>query len=162
MLEVFLAWKTLDDLDLVVFCPGGGSIGGIVNHPGTCGDGTIDLDANRNLSVNVSTTPTEHAVWRRSIPEGVYRFGAFVYRTTDPERGRSIPFTMIFKLGDEQRVCNGEVRYSPKNEGLTTPDGRPAISRDLYVEWTYGADLPTCAWREHVDPYCGDVACQTR
>lgn len=68
MLEVFLSWKTLDDLDLLVFCPGGGSIGGTVNHPGSCGDGAIDLDANRNLVKNVSTTPTEHAVWRNLIP----------------------------------------------------------------------------------------------
>lgn len=69
---------------------------------------------------------------------------------------------MIFKLGDDERVCNGEVRYAPMHEGLVTPDGRAAIARDLYVDWTYGADLPACGWAEHLDPYCGEVACQSQ
>jgi hypothetical protein len=160
MLEVFLAWKTYDDLDLIVYCPGGGSIGGGVNHPGSCGDGAVDLDANENLAKNVSSTPIEHAVWGHSIPEGAFRIGAYVYKVTDPDRGRTIPFTMIFKLGDEERACDGAVENFPRSAGRFTTDGKPVIARDLYIEWKRDDELPACSWREHEDPYCGDHACQ--
>jgi len=160
MLEVFLAWKTYDDLDLVVHCPGGGSIGGGVNHPGSCGDGAIDLDANQSLATNISSTPIEHAVWGLSIPDGVFRIGAYVYEVTDPSRGRKIPFTMMFKLGEEERSCDGAVEYFPKSAGKLTQDGKHMIARDLIIEWKRGNELPACSWREHEDPYCGDHACQ--
>ena len=160
MLEVFLAWKTYDDLDLVVYCPDGGSIGGGVNHPGSCGDGAIDLDANQNLATNVSSTPIEHAVWGHSIPEGVFRIGAYVYKVADPVRGRKIPFTMIFKLGDEERICESVVEYFPRSAGRLTHDGKPMIARDLAIEWKRDDELPSCSWRGHEDPYCVDHACQ--
>ena len=160
MLEVFLAWKTLDDLDLVIYCPGDGSVGGAVNHAGSCGDGAIDIDANRNLSVNMSSTPTEHAVWDHSIPEGGYRIAALVYRVTDPGKSKTIPFTMIFKIGEDKRTCEGKVAYFAKSSGKTRRDGKPMIAQDLYVDWKTGGALPTCEWREYEDSWCNDVACQ--
>jgi hypothetical protein len=161
-LEVFLAWKTLDDLDLVIHCPGDGSLGGAVDHAGSCGDGAIDKDANRNLGVNVSSTPVEHAVWQQSIPEGAYRLAAYVYRVTDPARSRTIPFTMIFKIGDQERTCEGKVAYFASSSGKKRRDGKPMIAQDLYVDWNAGGVLPTCEWREYEDSWCGEVACQGR
>ena len=162
MIEVFLAWNTYDDLDLVVFCPGGGVLGGRHDAPRSCGGGAIDLDANRALTANVTSTPTEHAVWGGSIPEGEYRIGAYLYKATDAGRRRSIPFKMIFKFGDEKRTCDGQVQYFPESDRRMTRDGMPMIARDLYIDWSAGADLPQCDLRVHEDAYCQNSGCQSR
>lgn len=161
MLEVFLAWRSYDDLDLVVFCPNGNAIGGL-HHEGGCGDGRIDLDANANLTENRSLEPTEHAVWLHDIPDGAYRIGAYLYKADNPNVSQTIPFKLIFKLGDRQRECHGEVQYFPKSARLAAPDGEPLFARDYYVDWSSGSDLPACNLSAHDDAWCDDHSCQAR
>jgi hypothetical protein len=67
-LEIFLSWKTLDDLDLEIYCPANARIGGTqAPLSGPCGEGRIDVDANRNLTQNVTNTPVEHATWAQKV-----------------------------------------------------------------------------------------------
>ena len=72
-LEVFLAWHTLDDVDLEIECPGG-LISGLNGNfgPGICGSGKLDLDANRDLTVNIQRDPVEHIAWSDEPPAGEY------------------------------------------------------------------------------------------
>jgi hypothetical protein len=90
-LEVPLWWSTTDDLDLVIGCPPAGMLdpfkltsvrarrttgttflGRIMGMgPGLCGDGIIDVDANRKR-LHPINKPAQHAVWVRSAPMGDY------------------------------------------------------------------------------------------
>ena len=91
-LEVFLAWHTLDDVDLEIDCPGGRITGvGGAFGPGICGDGKLDLDANRDLTVNIQHDPVEHISWREAPPTGEYRFPAHIYKAKNGERPHEHP-----------------------------------------------------------------------
>ena len=67
MLEVFLSWKTLDDLDLLVFCPGGGSIGGRSTTPAAAATA-------RSTWTRTEASPRTSRSRRRSTRSGATRY----------------------------------------------------------------------------------------
>ena len=107
-LQITLAWKTKDDLDLDVACPGGLITSAIPNHlgPGICGDGIHDLDANRKMESPVAD-PIENVAWQRDIPGGAYkvRIRPYYMGTRTP-----VPYTVQVTYEDEQRICTGTVK----------------------------------------------------
>lgn len=134
--EVFLTWKTFDDLDLQVFCPGGGQIGGQHGRPSSCGEAKIDVDANRNLKQNVTNTPEEHVVWASSTPDGQFKIEAFIFLAVNSTVRQTIPFVMTFKIDDKVKKCSGEVTLFPQSEGLKTSYDKPLSSHDPYMLWS--------------------------
>ncbi len=144
-LQFTLAWNTLDDLDLNVTCPGGhiGSARG-ERGPGICGDGVKDIDANRNLVENVSSTPVENVVWPSDYPDGTYRLEVIEYKAAvENGAGNTVPFTLRMRLGDEERECHGEVTQLAQDEMVerngTTPGGTAQL-----LTWQTGEPLPPC------------------
>ena len=146
-LEVFLAWHTLDDLDLEIECPGG-KIGGQSGQPGpgVCGDGRVDLDANKNLKENIETEPVEHAVWRDQIPLGTYRFKAHLFMAKDSSYTHEIPFEMTISVGDKQQVCRSSLPFFPLSEGRTAQSGGVLATRSASIIWRSNEDPPRCDW----------------
>lgn len=114
-LQITLAWKTTDDLDLDVACPGGFITTAIPNHlgPGICGDGIHDLDANRKMEAPV-TDPIENVAWQREIPAGSYkvRVRPYVAATLTP-----VPYTVQVTYENEKRICTGTVKGINDGEG---------------------------------------------
>lgn len=159
-LEVFLDWNTLDDMDLSIRCPGG-TIGGVSGKsgPGICGDGKLDLDANRDLRVNVVPNPVEHIVWQDDIPAGEYVFGATIFKAKDSKREVHVPFRMRIRLDENERICSGTVPYYPKDQNRTAPSGKIISGQRLLLRWTYGQPLPECNWESVTSTYCGPREC---
>src|SRR5271165_796248 len=159
--EIYLSWKTLDDLDLQIYCPGGGQIGGREGRPGSCDEGALDHDANRNLEFNVSDTPEEHAVWPTTTPAGQLKVEAFIFRAVSSNTRQSIPFEMTFKIDEMQKKCRGEVQVFPLSDGLKTSYGKPLSSRNPYIYWTPSQGLPeSCDWNLDEGYYCVPGACE--
>ena len=148
-LQFTLAWNTLDDLDLNVTCPGGHiSSAQAERGPGICGDGVKDIDANRNLVENVSSTPVENVVWPSDYPDGTYRLEVIEYKATIKNgAGNTVPFTLRIRLGDEERECHGEVTQLAQDEMVerngTTPSGTAQL-----LTWHTGEPLPQCDFTE--------------
>jgi len=85
-LQVTLAWHTFDDLDLEIVCPLGMLAQSRYKQkaPGNCGDGKIDVDANRKM-LNPVINPVENAVWENDIPELLYvRVDAYLIKSASP------------------------------------------------------------------------------
>lgn len=154
-LEVFLAWHTLDDVDLEIECPGG-KITGVANHfgPGICGDGKLDLDANRGLTVNVQQEPVEHVAWREAPPPGEYFFSAHIYLAKNPERPKNIPFEMTISLDGEQKKCSGALEWVPRSLEVRAPGGGILATRILGIHWRTGQPLPDCDWQSRDATFC--------
>ncbi|WP_294532289.1 hypothetical protein [uncultured Rhodoblastus sp.] len=154
-LEVFLAWHTLDDVDLVITCPGGrlGGAGGSFG-PGVCGDGKLDVDANRNLIMNIQHDPVEHIVWHDDPPAGNYLFSAQIYKAMDGPRQKNIPFEMTMSLDGEQKKCTGTLEWIPRSLGVRTPNGGILHSRSAFLRWKTGDPLPNCNWESEDLIYC--------
>lgn len=158
--EVYLSWNTHDDLDLEISCPGGGRIGGQHGRPGSCGEGALDIDANRNLSQNVSDTPEEHAVWANLTPSGQMKVEAFLFRAANPGIHQKIPFELTFKLDDEQQRCFGEIELFPRSEGRRTSFGKTLSSTNPYLNWTPSRGMPqSCDWKIDEGYYCAPGEC---
>lgn len=159
--EVFLKWWTYDDLDLIIACPNGGQIGGWNGRSGSCGEGEVDIDANRNLTQHVSATPEEHAVWAHAAPDGQLRVFAAIFKAKNPFIQQDIPFEMTFKLGDQVKVCPGEVKWFPRSSGLKTDGGKLLAGVTLYLDWIPRQGLPTsCEWQEDRGHYCDPGECE--
>ncbi len=158
-LEVFLAWHTLDDVDLEVECPGG-KITGVGDHfgPGICGDGKLDLDANRSLTINVQRDPIEHVAWLKAPPYGEYFFSAHIFMVHDPERPKNIPFEMTVSLDGEQKKCSGSLEWIPRSLGVKAPRGGILATRILGLRWKSGDPLPKCDWQSRDATFC-DGSC---
>lgn len=142
-LQFTLLWNTLDDLDLNVTCPGG-LISGYPGHtgPGVCGDGRKDLDANRNLVENVSSTPIENVVWQSDIPQGRYSVEVIEFRSKG-DGANTVPFTLRLRWNGQERECHDVVTAtaSPSNQR----DAEGAIGGTARtISWTLGPDLPSC------------------
>lgn len=161
--EVYLSWRSRDDLDLKVYCSGGGQISGQDGRPGSCGEGELDHDANRSLRVNVSDAPEEHVVWAKTTPSGSLKVEAFVFTVVDGDARQTIPFEMTFKIDDKQFRCDGEAKWFPQSAGLKGPDGRRIGSTNPYLIWTPSRGLPTsCDWRVDSGYYCARGECEKR
>ena len=148
-LQFTLAWNTLDDLDLNVTCPGGqiSSISG-ERGPGVCGDGVKDIDANRNLVENVSSTPVENVVWPADFPDGNYRLEVIEYKAAAQDgAGNTVPFTLRMRLGDEERECQGEVTQLAR-EGMVERNGVTITGTEQLITWRTGEPLPQCDFTE--------------
>ncbi|WP_294532291.1 hypothetical protein [uncultured Rhodoblastus sp.] len=163
-LEVFLAWHTLDDLDLVITCPGGrlGAFGGTFGGsfgPGVCGDGNLDVDANRNLVMNIQHDPVEHIVWHDDPPAGNYLFSAQIYKAMDGPRPKNIPFEMTMSLDGEQKKCTGTLEWIPRSLGVRAPNGGILHLRSAFLRWKTGDPLPNCNWEWQDSTYCDNNAC---
>jgi hypothetical protein len=160
-LEVFLSWETPDDVDLLVRCPGGkiGGGAGSSQGPGVCGDGRLDLDANRDLRENVVPNPVEHIVWKDDIPAGNYTFVAGVFKMKNPNREASVPFTMRIRYGEEERVCTGAIPHYPKSQNRRDLAGKIIGGQIFKLDWTYGQPLPDCTWKIEDVVYCGPHEC---
>lgn len=158
-LEVFADWSTADDVDLSVQCPGG-TVGGVAGKPGPgiCGDGKLDLDANRNLLVNVVPNPVEHIVWQNDIPAGDYVFGITLFKTKN-NRELHLPVRLRIRIDDEERVCTGIVPYYPQSQNRLNAAGRIIAGQKLLLRWTYGQPLPECNWEYSETTYCGPGQC---
>jgi hypothetical protein len=154
-LEVFLDWNTLDDMDLSIGCPGG-VIGGLKGKPGpgVCGDGKLDLDANRDLRINVASTPVEHIVWQDDIPAGDYSFEVYMFKAKDGTRELNVPFRLRIRLDDEERVCSSTIPHYPMSQKRTSSSGRILAGKNLSLRWTYGQPLPECNWTSVDQTYC--------
>jgi hypothetical protein len=159
--EVFLRWNTLDDLDLQIYCPGGGQIGGQNGRPGSCGEAKVDVDANRNLTQNVTNTPEEHAVWATTTPNGEFKVQAFIFKAVNSNIRQTIPFEMTFKIGDDVKVCHGEVTLFPVSSGLKTSYGKPLSSHNPFLQWSPSEGLPaSCDWKIEEGYYCSRGECE--
>jgi hypothetical protein len=110
-LQITLSWRTKDDLDLEVRCSAEDWIGFLAqatykNLPGKgqCGDGRIDVDANRKM-INPVTDPVENAVWDANIPQFMVVYvRPFIRGSTAP-----IDYLVSFKFDDEERLCKGTI-----------------------------------------------------
>lgn len=144
-LQFTLEWATLDDLDLNVSCPGGG-IDSTPGHagPGICGDGLKDVDANRNLIENVSSTPIENVVWQDDIPSGLYRIEVIEYRAKTSE-GNSVPFTLRLRWNGQERECHDVVTVLPAATSLPK-NGKVLGGTEKLLTWNFGTPLPDCTF----------------
>jgi len=108
-LELTLWWNTTADLDLEVACPGGyiSPRFDYMRGPGICGDGTHDVDANRNM-VHPVTDPKEHITWAHDIPDGDYTVWAWLNASST---GKPIQYWVRVQLDDEVKVCTGYVAW---------------------------------------------------
>lgn len=152
--EVTLWWNTTDDLDLFVVCPPAGLLdpweltpvrakrivsgpfrGRIMGMgPGVCGDGSIDVDANRQRLHPVNN-PAEHAVWQNSIPAGVYTVGVRPSKLQRPNY--RVSYSLRVELNGEQKICNGEVGWNDRSS-------RIAGFQQLVIKFAPGQSLPDC------------------
>ena len=143
-LQFTLSWATRDDLDLNVYCPGGR----ISNHrgeagPGICGDGRKDIDANRNLTDNLSSSPIENVVWQGEIPNGEYKVEVIEYRAATA-RGNTVPFTLRIRWNDQERLCTGTVEDYPTLPPHLNGKGEVVNGIARVLTWTLGDGLPAC------------------
>lgn len=152
-LQFTLSWATLDDLDLNVNCPGG-RIDSQSGHggPGICGDGRKDLDANRNLTNNVSMSPIENVVWQSDIPPGSYTVEVIEYRSATTA-GNTVPFTLRMRWNGQERVCHDVVTVLPMSS-QAKENGRLIGGSERLLTLTLGEDLPDCTFTA-ADTYRG-------
>lgn len=143
-LQFTLTWPTRDDLDINVDCPGG-RIDGLPGHggPGICGDGRKDIDANRNLTDNVSTSPIENVVWQSDIPQGQYKIEIIEYKAAS-NLGNTVPFTLRVRWNGQERICNDVVTTTPGPSQTVAANGRIIGGSARVLAWTLGDDLPAC------------------
>lgn len=145
-LQFTLSWSTRDDLDLNVECPGGridsqpGRAG-----PGICGDGRKDIDANRNLTDNVSLTPIENMVWQTDIPQGRYQIEVIEYRAAT-SLGNTVPFTLRVRWNGEERVCRDSVSTTPMSPQQIAANGRVIGGSERLLTFTLEDGLPDCSF----------------
>ena len=158
-LEVFLSWKTFDDLDLEIYCPGNARIGGTqATLSGPCGQGRIDLDANRNLTQNVTDKPLEHATWAEKVDDGPYRFDVHWFKAKAPDVEQTVPFTLTMVLDGKEKTCTGSIHWYPQSLSKKGPTGGVMNSEDQYLSWQTGNPLPECNWQTNPSYYCTDCA----
>jgi hypothetical protein len=159
-LEVFLRWDTLDDLDLVVDCPGG-TIGGVNNSdgPGVCADGHREVDSNKNLTEHIRIPAVEHVAWQNP-PRGNYKFRAQLYKPKNGSVEQDIPFRMTFKFDGKEKVCDGTVAFYPQAAGIKGSDGNVLSSRAAAIRWRMGDSLPSCDWEVVESHFCSPGQCE--
>lgn len=141
-----LSWGTTDDLDIDVDCPGG-QISSFPGHrgPGVCGDGVKDIDANRNLVENVSTTPVENVSWADDVPDGTYVITIIEFKARS-KQGSVVPFSLRMRAGDDEKICHDVVTTLP--EAQFHREGQQTISGTYRtITWRSGEPLPDCNFK---------------
>lgn len=77
--QVTLIWNSYNDLDLWVTDPKGETI--FYDHPASASGGQLDVDANYNCVMNVTSNPIENIFWPAgSAPLGTYSIGVKYYQ----------------------------------------------------------------------------------
>ena len=104
-LRINLAWKTLDDLDLHVYDPGGNHICYSAKQA-TCQNSLGVLDVDANAGTPTTHTPQENIFWKENPPEGTYRVQVNNYKANEKV---VCPFvvTLIPEVG-EPKVMAGK------------------------------------------------------
>jgi len=129
-LQVTLAWHTFDDLDLEIVCPLGMLAQSRYKQkaPGNCGDGKIDVDANRKM-LNPVINPVENAVWENDIPELLYvRVDAYLIKSASP-----VDYIVTVKLDDEEKICRGAIERSDFEYVITFKPEHPLRGCDRHI-----------------------------
>ena len=94
---VQLSWGTLDDLDLWLIDPDGNRIWyGAPEQVCAGKTGTLDVDANAGLSMNITTTPIERIAYD-DPPRGNFTVIVSFYEAT--EENKTIPFSLLVQTG---------------------------------------------------------------
>jgi hypothetical protein len=148
-LQITLWWFTRDDLDLYVDCPGGhiNPFNAATKGPGICGDGELDVDANRNR-INTVTDPKEHVVWEDDVPLGSY---SVAVRPSSTNNAARIPFSVRVDYDGESKVCTGEVMWDPTN--LVGYQRR-------VIHFTPQHPLPECSYSDEPLQVCSGANCK--
>jgi len=104
-LDITLAWNGKEDLDLHVYCAGGHLYHATAE---ACG-GRLQVDQNRTVGDAVAK-PIEHATWAsRPTGSGPYRVVVVLHaRHNEPQR--PVPFTVVVRQNDKDRMYNGVVQ----------------------------------------------------
>ena len=100
--QVSLIWDGPADLDLHIYCAGGGHIYFERTHG--CGGGVLDVDMNAQGS-RTSRSPVENVVWSGQPPAGTYRVQVHYYDYAD--RRTPVPFTVRIVAAGEAREVKG-------------------------------------------------------
>lgn len=131
-LEITLWWETRDDLDLFVNCPTGTikPTNTETRGPGICGDGVLDVDANRTWS-NATLSPREHVTWATDIPSNA--LGVDVQPNTSRSGDNPISFNVRVDYDGESKVCSGQ----------TVWNGKEGYGQTI-IEFTPAHPLPAC------------------
>ena len=104
--------------------------------------------------------PEEHVTWPDAVPSGRFLVEAFFFKAVDPNKRQTIPFTMTFKLGADEKNCSSEVKWFPKSDRLITRDGKLLGTADPYIDWTPSAGLPkSCDWSIAEGFFCAPGEC---
>jgi hypothetical protein len=147
-----LWWHTTDDIDLYLQChPPGKEISptnAASRGPGLCGDGILDVDANRNMA-SPTTSPAEHIYWKENIPPASYVVKVRPFKTLS---GDKIPYSIRVEFDGEEKVCNGNVSW----------DGRTRTGHSqTAIIFTPSHPLPDCTLRvESMNlPCSGEPTC---
>jgi hypothetical protein len=135
-MQITLWWHTVDDIDLHLQCnPPGTELSPespASRGPGLCGDGTLDVDANRNM-VSPTTSPAEHIYWKQDIPAVSYVVTVRPFKT---HSGDKIPYSVRVEYDGEEKVCSGDVSW----------DGRVRTGHSqVALIFTPSHPLPDCA-----------------
>jgi hypothetical protein len=135
-MQVTLWWHTTDDIDLYVTCnPPGNELSPKTDSsrgPGLCGDGVLDVDANRNMTAP-TTSPAEHIYWKENIPAATYVVFVKPFKTGS---GDKIPYSVRVEFDGEERICSGDVSWNGR-----TRTGHAEIP----ITFTPNHPLPNCA-----------------
>jgi hypothetical protein len=148
-LQITLWWHTRDDLDLYVDCPGGqiSPFSGETKGPGICGDGALDVDANRNR-INTIPNPAEHVYWQDDVPLGTY---SVAVRPSSTNSAAMIRFWVRIDYDGESKVCEGEVMW----------DGANSVGyQRRVIHFTPQHPLPECSYSDESLRVCSGPTCK--
>jgi hypothetical protein len=110
-MQVTLWWHSTDDIDLYLECnPPGKEMSpqnAATRGPGLCGDGILDVDANRNMA-SPTTSPAEHIYWKENIPAASYTVKVRPFKTNS---GAKIPYSVRVEFDGEEKICSGDVAW---------------------------------------------------
>jgi len=147
-LQVTLTWNTKDDVDLHVSCPGGQITpwSGTTKGPGICGDGILDVDANRYASGRYVGVPIENPIenitWNNKVPDGEYRV---LVRPNYLPRNKEIEYRLAVKLDDEEKLCRGTV---------AGPDDADHWRSEYAITFSPTHPLPDCTHVPRISSSC--------
>jgi hypothetical protein len=111
-MQITLWWHTEDDIDLYLECnPPGHEMSPSTpasRGPDLCGDGVLDVDANRNM-ISPTTNPAEHIYWKDNIPPVFYSVKVRPFKTGSDHK---IPYSVRIEYDGEEKICSGDVSWN--------------------------------------------------